>query len=247
MFRQELRYAIRSLNKNRGYTIVILLTLALAIGGSTAVFSVFNGVLIRPLPYKSPEDLVMIWNRYGKEKESRAHVSPPDFLDRKKFGRTLENVAAIEETSFNLIGRGEPERIRTARVSASLFPLLGVSPSLGRTFLEEEDQPGRNSVAILSHNLWKRRFASEPGILGQTLNLNGNQHVVIGVMPPSFWFPTPDIDLWVPIAFTPEQLADDFRGNEYLTNIARIKTGFSKSQIQAEMNAIATRVLDSVP
>ncbi len=247
MFRQDLRHGIRSLMKNRGYAIVIIMTLALAIGGSTAVFSVVNGVLIRPLPYKSPESLMMIWNRYGKAKEQRAHVSPPDFQDRKTQSRMLESVAAIEETSLNLIGRGEPERIRTARVSASLFPLLGVSPLYGRNFTEDEDQPGKNSVAIISHNLWKRRFGSEAGLMGRTLNLSGNQHEIIGIMPASFWFPTPEVDLWVPIAFKAEQLADDFRGNEYLSMIARVKPQFSESQVHAEMNMIAARVIERVP
>ncbi len=245
--RQDLRYAIRNLCKHRGYTTVVVLTLALAIGGSTAVFSVVNAVLIRPLPFKSPERLVMVWNRYGKMKESRAHVSPPDFLDRKRESRMLENMAAIELTSLNLIGRGEPERIRAARVSASLFSVLGVTPLRGRQFLDEEDRPGKNSVVIVSHDLWKRRFDSEPQLIGRHLNLSGNQYEVIGVMPESFWFPNPDIDLWIPIAFTTEQLADTFRGNEYISMIARIKPGFSVSQVRAEMNTIAARVIDRVP
>ncbi|MCI0604758.1 ABC transporter permease [bacterium] len=243
----DFRYALRNLIKNRGYAVVIIITLALAIGGSTAVFSVVNGVLIRPLPYKSPDGLVMVWNRYGKLKESRAHVSPPDFMDRKRDSRTLESMAAIEESSLNLIGRGEPERIRTAKVSSSLFPLLGVSPSYGRNFTEEEDQPGKNSVVIVSHNLWKRRFGSESALIGKTLNLSGNQCEVIGIMPASFWFPTPDFDLWMPIAFTPEQLSNDNRGSEYLSMIARVKPGVSESQVHAEMNTIAARVLQRAP
>ena len=222
-------------------------TLALAIGGSTAVFTVVNAVLIRSLPYRSPENLVMIWNRYGKMKETRAHVSPPDFLDRKRESRTLEKMAAIEETNVNLIGRGEPERIRAARVSASLFSTLGVSPTIGRDFLEEEDQPGKNSVVIVSHKLWKSHFGAESALIGRTLNLSGSHHVVIGIMPESFWFPQPEVDLWIPIAFTGEQKSDEFRGNEYLSMIARIKSGVPVNQVGAEMNSVAANVLVRVP
>jgi putative ABC transport system permease protein len=244
---RDLRYALRNMRRQRGYTFVILFTLALAIGGSTAVFSVVNAVLIRSLPYESPDQLVMVWNRYGKAKATQAYVSPPDFLDRKRESRTLENMAAIEETSVNLIGKGEPQRIRAARVSASLFTTLGVSPVVGRNFLEEEDQPGKNSVVILSNNLWKRQFGSSLNLIGETMNLSGTQHVVIGVMPANFWFPKPEIDLWIPIGFTPEQKSDDFRGNEYLTMIARARSGIPIAQVQAEMNAIAANVIVRVP
>src|SRR3990172_10442220 len=173
----SLRYAIRNLRKQRGFSIVVILTLALAIGGTTAVFSVVHAVLIRPLPYPDADRLVLIWNRYGKMKASQANNSPPDFLDRKRESRTLQSMAAIEESSVNLIGRGEPQRLRAARISASLFTTLGVSPFLGRNFREDEDQPGKNAVVVLSQALWKARFGSEPQLLGRTLNLSGIQHV----------------------------------------------------------------------
>ena len=244
---QDIVYSFRNLRKQRGYTFVVLFTLAIAIGGSTAVFSVVHSVLIRSLPLQSPENLVMVWNRYGKETATKAHVSPPDFLDRKRDSKSLQSMSAIEETSVNLLGKGEVERIRAARVSASLFSTLGVGPFIGRDFLEEEDQPGKNAVVILSHKLWKSRFGSERDLIGQTLNLSGNSFVVIGIMPESFWFPTPETDLWIPIAFTSEQIHDNFRGNEYISMIARIQTGYSLEQVRSEMDQIAASVLVRVP
>jgi putative ABC transport system permease protein len=245
--RQDLLSALRNLRQQSSYTIIILFILALTIGGTTAVFSVVNAVLIQSLPYRSPEQLMMIWNRYGKMKMPRAHNSTPDFLDRKRESRTLQNMAAIEETSVNLIGKGDPERIRAARVSASLFKTLGVTPQYGRDFLQEEDQPGKNSVVIITHNLWKRQFGSDPKLIGKNLNLNGIQHTVVGIMSARFWYPNPETELWIPIAFTAEQMSDQFRGNEYLSMIGRARAGVSRDQVQAEMNHIAANSIGRVP
>jgi len=245
--RQEFRYTFRSLMKSRGYTFACILTLTLGIGGVTAVFTVVNAILVAPLPYQEPDRLVMVWNHYGKVNSNHFDVSPPDFLDRKRDSKTLESMAAIEKTSMNLIGRGDAERIRTARVSPTLFSVLGVKALYGRTFSNQEGEVSRNFVVVLSHNLWKRRFGSDPNLIGQTLNLSGTRYEVIGIMPPSFWFPSADTEMWCPIAFTPHQMSDDARGNEYLSMIARMKPGVSLQQVQAEMSWIAAQVPERVP
>ncbi|MCI0490297.1 MAG: ABC transporter permease [Blastocatellia bacterium] len=244
---QDLRYGMRMLIKHPGFTAVAVLTLALGIGANTAIFSVVNGVLLRPLPYKEPDSLVYVWNRYGASEMSQAHVSVPDFIDRRNQSRTLEQIAAIDERSFNLIGGDEPERIEGARVSASLFPLLGVSAAEGRVFLAEEDQPGREHVVVISNGLWKRRFGGAASLVGQEINLNGAAHTVVGIMPAGFAFPTPQTELWTPIAFTPEQMSDDERGNEYLSTIGRIKPGASLTEVRTEMEMLAALVPERVP
>src|SRR5262245_41360401 len=244
---QELRYTFRSLTKSPGYSLASIVTLALGIGGVTAVFAVVHAILISPLPYKEPDRLVNIWNHYGKVNSSHFHNSPPDYEDRKRFSRTLESMAAIEETSMNLTGRGEAERIRTARVSPALLSVLGVSPSSGRNFTERDGGASVESVAMVSHGFWKRRFGSDPNLIGQTLSLNGSPYSVIGIMPAGFWFPSPDTEIWTPLVFTPEQISDDSRGSEYLSMVARIKPGISLQEVQPEMSWIASQVPVRVP
>ena len=241
------RVAVRSLIKSKGYSAVVLLTLALGIGANTAIFCVLNAVLLRPLPYNKPDDLILIWNLYGKSDTTRCNVSPPDYYDRKDQSTTLENVAAFVKTGLALVDRGEPEQINTAYVTASLFPTLGTPAAYGRSFLESDDEPNSNPVVMLSYQLWQRRFGKDKSILGKTLNLGGKNYLVVGVMPKNFWFPDQETELWVPLIFTAEQRADSFRGNEFLTMIGRIKQGKSFKQVQAEMSTIAARVIERVP
>ncbi len=154
-------------------------------------------------------------------------------------------MAAIADESFNLTGAGDPERLEGRRVSANLFPLLGVDPQLGRTFTPEEDQPGSNRVAVLSYGLWQRRFGGDNTIVGKTLNLNGETYTVVGVMPARFQFPSSDDELWVPIAFTAEDAAN--RGRHYLQVVARLRPGTSLQQAQTEMSTIAARLQQQYP
>lgn len=241
------RAAVRSLIKSKGYAAVVLLTLALGIGANTAIFCVLNAVLLRPLPYNKPDDLILIWNLYGKSDTSRCNVSPPDYYDRKDQATTLQNEAAFVKTGLALIDRGEPEQITAAYVTASLFPTLGTSAAYGRYFSESDDEPNSNPVAVLSYSLWQRRFGKDKSILGKNLNLGGKSYQVVGVMPKKFWFPDQETELWVQLIFTAAQRADSFRGNEFLTMIARIKGGKSFKQVQAEMSTIAARVIERVP
>jgi len=244
---QDLRYGLRMLVSNPGFTIVAVVALALGIGANSAIFSVVNTVLLKPLPYRNPDALVMVW-------EEATHLgfpfntpSPANFIDWREQNTVFESMAAMAQKSFNLTGAGEPERFDGRRVSANLFTLLGVEPVLGRTFRAEEDQPG-SRVVILSYGVWQRRFGGDSGVIGRPVNLNGESYTVIGVMPGSVDLPSIDNwhdQLWVPIAFTSEDAAS--RGNHYLEVIARLKPGITQKQAQAEMSTIAARLEQQYP
>ncbi len=169
-FFQDIRYTLRMLRKNPGFALAAVMTLALGIGGNTAIFSVINAVLLRPLPFQNPERLVTLWESSPQHEMDRAAVSPPNFVDWSTQSQTLEHIAAYRYWGFVLTGGGEPERITGARVSASLFPLLGVKPILGRTFLPEEDRFGRSSVVLVREGLWRRRFGADPDFIGKSLD-----------------------------------------------------------------------------
>jgi putative ABC transport system permease protein len=242
---QDLRFGLRMLLKNPGFTIVAIIALALGIGANTAIFSVVNTVLLRPLPYKNPERLVMVWEENSKQGFPRDTPAAANYIDWRDQNHVFEGMAAMTEISFNLTGTGEPERIDGQRVSGSLFQLLGVEPQLGRAFLPEEDRTGANRVVILSHGLWERRFGSDPTIIGRPINLDGQSFTVVGVMRKGFQFPSRTDQLWVPIAFTAKEAGQ--RGSHYLEVIARMKPGISLEQAQAEMTTIATRLQQQYP
>jgi putative ABC transport system permease protein len=244
-FLHDLRYALRMQRKNPGFTIIAVIALALGIGANTAIFSVVNTILLQPLPYKDPEQLVMVWEENAKQGYPTDTPTAANFIDWRDQNKLFEGMAAIDETSFNLTGSSDPERLDGRRVSASLFPLLGVDPHVGRVFTAAEDQPGSGHVVLLSYGLWQRRFGGDAGIVGKTLTLNGASYTVVGVMPPRFQFPTADDDVWVPIAFTPEEAAN--RNSHYLTVLGRLKPGVTLAQAQAEMSTIATRLQQQYP
>jgi putative ABC transport system permease protein len=242
---QDLRFGMRMLLKNPGFTVIAVIALALGIGANTAIFSVVNAVLLRPLPYKNPERLVMVWEDNSKQGFPRDTPAAPNYLDWRDQNHVFEGMAAMVDISVNLTGTGEPERIDGRRVSASLFELLGVQPQLGRIFRSEEDQLGANGVVILSHGLWQRRFGGDPGIIGKPINLNGKSFTVVGVMPRTFQFPTRTDQFWIPMAFDAKEAKQ--RGNHYLEVIARMKSGVSLPQAQAEMTTIARRLQQQYP
>jgi predicted permease len=244
---QDLRYGLRMLLRNPGFTLVAVIALALGIGANSAIFSVVNTVLLRPLPFKNPDALMMIW-------EDATHLgfpdntpSPANFIDWRDKNTVFESMIATAQNSFNLTGVGDPERCDGRRVSANTFSLLGVEPVLGRTFRPEEDKPG-SRVVLLSYGLWQRRFGGDPAIVGRAVNLNGESYTVVGVMPRMAELPSMDNwhdQLWVPIAFTSEQAAS--RGSHYLEIIGRLKPGVSQKQAQAEMSTIAARLEKQYP
>jgi len=244
-FLHDVRYAARLQRKNPGFTIVAVIALALGIGANTAIFSVVNTILLRPLPYKDPERLVMVWEDASKQGYPRDTPAAANFVDWRDQNHVFEGMAAISDESFNLTGAGEPERLEGNTVSATLFPLLGVEPHVGRVFTAAEDQPGAQRVVLLSYALWQRRFGGDPNIVGQALTLNGQSHIVVGVMPAQFQFPSTDSQVWVPIAFTQEDAAN--RNRHYLQVVARLKSGVSLAQAQSEMNTVAARLQQQYP
>jgi putative ABC transport system permease protein len=244
-FLQDLRYAARMLRKNPGFTAVAVIALALGIGANTAIFSVVNTVLLRPLPYKDPEQLVMVWEDASRHGYPRDTPAAANFVDWRDQNSVFSGMAAIADMNFNLTGAGNPERLKGRRVSASLFPLLGVDPQLGRVFSAAEDQPGAQKVVLMSYRLWQRRFGGDQAIIGKTLTLNDEIYTVIGVMPVRFQFPANDDELWVPIAFDAREAAN--RNRHYLEVVARLKPGVTLEQAQTEMTTIGARLQQQYP
>jgi putative ABC transport system permease protein len=242
---QDLGYGLRMLLKNPGFTVVAVIALALGIGANSAIFSVVNTVLLRPLPYQDPDRLVMVWEDNTKGGYPRDTPAAANYIDWRDQNQVFEGMAAVADMSFNLTGTGEPERIDGRRVSANLFPLLGVQPQIGRAFLPEEDQPGGNRVVVMSHGLWQRRFGSDANITSKSLTLNGESYTVVGVMPPQFQFPGGEDELWVPLALTSQEAAN--RGRHYLQVLARMKPGVTLEQAQTEMSTIAARLQQQYP
>jgi putative ABC transport system permease protein len=241
---RDMKFSLRMLVKNPGFTLVAVIALALAIGANTAIFSVVNTVLLRPLPFHDPGALIMI--REMKLPEfPEFSVAPGNYLDWKKQNTVFEQIIAFRGATYNLVGIGEPERLRGALVSAGTFNLLGVHPLVGRGFAPEEDQPGRDTEVLLSEGLWQRRFGSSPNIVGQQLNLSGRSYTVIGIMPASFQFPGPNAEVWAPLAFNAEQSQE--HGGHYVSAIGRLKPNVSLKAASTEMKSIAQRMEKTYP
>jgi putative ABC transport system permease protein len=245
---QDLHYAARTLRKSPGFTVVAALTLALGIGANTAIFSVVDAVILRPLPYPEPTRLVELWGNVKRAKVERRGASFPDYLDWRAQSHSIEAMAAFDSGTMTLTGIDEPERIHAEVVSQPYFDLLGMRPALGRTFLPEEDEvPQRNAVIILSHGLWKRRFGADPAIVGRTVQLDGRTWSIVGVMPPWFRGVTDQAEAWVPFRMT--GTAEDFaeRGNRGFAALARLKPGVSQAQAQTELDGISKRLEAAYP
>lgn len=242
---QDIRYGARMLLKNPGITFVVILALALGIGANTAIFSVVNAVLLRPLPYPEPDSLLFLNERSPVLDEMS--ISYPNFTDWRNQNHVFEKIGVYNRESYNLTGAGEAERILTAQASADLFYALRVNAAVGRVFTNEEDQPGGTPVVVLSHGLWQRRFGGQMSILNQPLTLNGKSYTVIGVMPQGFQYPS-RVEMWVPVG----QLSGDpnwkERGNHPgLYAVARLKPGATLAQAQADMENIATNLEKQYP
>jgi putative ABC transport system permease protein len=240
---QDLRYATRRLLKSPGFTLVAVGALALGIGANTAIFSVVNTVLLRPLPYPAPEQLVQLWESRPQQNMPRSEIAPHEFLAWADQCQSFQRLAATDVAEYNLTGRGEPERVTGALVTAGYLPLLGVAPAHGRGFLEEEDRPGSDNVVVLGHELWRSRFNSDPSVVGQSVSLDGVACNVVGVLPRGFRLPG-DASLARPIAFSGEDRARP--GNHFLNVFGRLKEGVTLAQAEAEMAAAAARVEQSL-
>jgi putative ABC transport system permease protein len=241
---KDMRYALRMLIKSPGFAAVAVLTLAIGIGANTAIFSVVNSVLLRPLPFRDPDRLVMLYENNQTKGHTRVPVAAPNYIDWRNQNQIFEQMAANWVTSFNLASGGDPERLRGARVSAGFFEMLGVQPIRGRVFSAEEDQPGRDNVVLASYGLWQRRFGADPGIIGKTVKLNGQDYTLIGVMPHGFQFPE-QAELWTPAAFNNDSLSN--RGGHFIYVLGRLKQGATLGQAQGEMATIARRLEQQYP
>jgi predicted permease len=238
---QDFRYCFRSLGRSPGFAVLAILALALGIGANTAIFSVVNGVLLRPLAYADPNRLVVILH------DGQFPVSPADYLDWRKQSRSFERMGAAQVWSASLTGRDNAEQLGGMQVSANLFALLGVPPLRGRTFETGEDQPARGHIAVLSYQLWQRRFGGDPAIVGEQIALNGESYTVTGVMPESFGFApfwATNAEVWVPLLLD-KRLND--RGGRSLRIFARLKQGVPLAQAQSEIDVICRRLAEQYP
>jgi putative ABC transport system permease protein len=243
----DFRLALRNLISTPGFSAVAIITVALAIGANTAVYSLVNALLVRPLPYKAPQELVLLWEKFAGQGLTQIPVSAPEYLDYEKQTRSFTGVAAFDYVDLNLTGGETPERVQGAVVSPSLFPVLGIEPVKGRVFAPNESGEGNDGVVVISARLWERRFNSDPEILGKPLSLNGRNFIVVGIMPAKFEFPLPlfgvqggtfgqRVDVWKPIAFTKSEL--ESRGSRSYGIVGRLKPGVSLAQAQAEIETI---------
>jgi putative ABC transport system permease protein len=241
-FYQDLRYAVRRLFKSPGFTSVAVLTLALGIGANSAIFSVVNGVLLRPLPYPEPQRLVGV---YHTSEGMRAVMSGPNYSDIARLATSFENAAAYNTSRMILTGQGEAARLQTAEVSASLFNVLRVRPQIGRVFNADENTPGRTNVVILAHGLWEQRFGSDPAVIGRRIMLDGAPREVIGVMPRGFSYPA-DRQAWLPLEYD-ENFVSKQRGAWYLGVVARLKPGIRPEQSAAEVETLGRNLAREYP
>ncbi len=247
---QDLRYALRTLQKNPGFALIAIVTLALGIGANTAIFSVVNGVLLKPLPYREPEQLVRVFER--SQAQPRFPMAQGNFQDYREQNTTLSGLALYTRHDMELSQDDKPERLAGLRVTAGFFELLGVAPLLGREFRREDELPGNNSFVILSHALWQRRFSGDPGIVGKAITLSGQPFTVVGVMPPGVQHVGGDyrsmphgesVDLWGPLELKPQA----GRGAHFCNAIGRMKPGVTLAQAEASFNLIADRLAQQYP
>jgi putative ABC transport system permease protein len=240
---QDLRFGVRMLLKQPGFTLIAALTLALGIGANTAIFSIVNAVLLRPFPYQAPERLVIV-----QERESGGGFSPsyPNFVDWRAQNTAFASIAAVRQNeSFNLTGAGEPERLQGQLVSAEFFSMLGIKPLVGRDFLPEEDRAGATPAVILSYGFWQRRFGNDPGIIGQQLTLNDQSYTVVGITPPDFQYGL-EADVTVPFGLQTQRFSR--RGADPGTDVvARLKPHVSQQQGEADLNMVAARLEQQYP
>jgi putative ABC transport system permease protein len=244
---QDLRYAIRSLRKQPLFTLVAVLTLTLGIGANTAIFSLLYQVLLRPLPFPDADRLVFIWNTYPLMGLSQASVSIPDYLDRRTQATAIEDTALFTMRTFNLSSDGQPEQLRGLAVTPSFFTTLRRQPFLGRAFTDADATPGADKFVILTYGLWTSHFGADRAIVGRDVRLNGEPHRVTGVLPADFELPSRGAALVVPFSFTPDQMSDNARGNEFSSMMARLRRGATIEQLNAQMKTIVDRVLERLP
>jgi putative ABC transport system permease protein len=244
---QDIRYAIRALRKQPIFTLVAVATLALGIGANTAIFSLLYHYLLRPLPYPEADRLVFVWNKYPLIDLPKASVSIPDFIDRKTQAPAIEDATLFTTRSLTLAERGDPVQVRALAVTPSFLTTLRRQPMIGRGFSDAETQPGADKFAILTYNLWNSRFAADRSVVGRSIRLGGEAHQVVGVLPADFELSGRDISVLVPFAFTPQQMSDQGRGNEFSQMIARLRPGATIEQLNGQIQMIVERNMERLP
>ncbi|MCU1287094.1 MAG: hypothetical protein JWO13_3444 [Acidobacteriales bacterium] len=240
-FVQDLRYALRTLKSNPGFTLVAIITLALGIGANTAIFSVVNAAILRPLPYPNSSRLVGVYHNYTKLNLSKITVSPSGYIYDRDHSKAVDQLAAFTgyRAPQNLTGTGDPQQVATIKTSWNLFNILGNNTMIGRTFNESDDVPG-SRVAILGYALWRDRFASDPNILKREVTLDGANYTIVGVMPAGFEFPSKS-ELWVPLGLTPDEKANG--GSEFLNTVGTLRAGISRQQLDDDMRRLSAEQL----
>jgi putative ABC transport system permease protein len=244
----DLKYALRMLVKSPGFTVIAILTLALGIGANSAIFSVVDAVLLRPMPFQNPDEIVMLWGRNAREKAEHQSDSYPNYVDLRDRSQTLDSLAAYTRAGAVLQGTNDSELLEGLAVTSDLFRVLRVSPMLGRSYTREEDKVSAPLVVVLSYGLWKRAFAGDPSIVGKQINLSGRSYTVLGVMPAGFKFPVqdPHIDYYMPL----ENLVANYvsrRDAHFASLVGRLKSGVAPRQAEAELNAIAAQLERQYP
>ncbi len=243
---QDIRYGLRLLARSPGFALIAVLALALGIGGNSAMFTVVNSVLLKPLPFRDPARLYMVSNTNPSRGFKNWGTSPPDWRELRDRNRTLESLAAFYFRPVNITGTENPERVRSLFISSNLLPTLGVDPQLGRNFNADEEQWEKNRVALISDSLWRNRFAANPGVLGQTITLDGDPYTIVGVLPAAFTLFDLPVQLWRPISFAPGD-NDNTHNNYFMNMVGRLKPGVTREQAKTDLNAIADDIATRFP
>ena len=241
---RDIRYSIRSLRKRPGFSLVVVLVLALAIAASSSIFSIVNAVILKPLSFKEPDQLVWIWAT--RKTVSRAFFSIPNFIDTRDQNQTLAEVAPFAIWPANLTGQGDPERLQGLRLSANAMQMLGVEAAAGRTLVPDDDNSNNTRVVMLSYGLWQRQFGGTSEVLGKTLTLNGDSYTVVGVLPSRFVIPNAETEIIVPLRMDKDPRRTE-RGSNFLRLVARLKPGVTPAQAEADLGAISDRLRDRYP
>ncbi|HEX8091945.1 MAG TPA: ABC transporter permease, partial [Blastocatellia bacterium] len=242
--KQDIRYALRKQLGQPGFTLMVVIALALGIGANTAIFSMVNAILLRQLPFREPTQLISLTST-GVEDE-KSPFSIPDFLDYQSQNETLQDMVAFAEIGVNLSQDGDPERMQGVRISANAFRMLGVNAAIGRGLVSEDDKQTSERVVVLTHGLWQRRFGSDPGVVGKTLTFNNDNYTVVGVLPPEFVFPRSRAEVGFPLVPDGDSRRSN-RGTAFLRVIARLKPGITPERARADLDGIARRLQSQYP
>src|SRR3989442_742362 len=241
---RDLKFSVRSPLKRPALTIIAIVTLAIGIGANTAIFSFINALLLKPLPFPDLDRVGAVWETVPSRGVERNEVTVADYLDWRAQNKTFEQLGIYRWWSTNLTGADSPERVQGFQVTTNFLDIVGVKPVMGRGFLAEEGEPGKDAVALLTYNLWQRRFGADPNIVNKTVSTNGTVRTVIGVMPPEFNYPK-GAEIYAPLAVSPELARS--RGNHSYLGIGRLKPGVSLAGAQADLDTIASRLEKQYP